>query len=325
MTVMLVVAIAFVGVFTLIALPLLGSGLVPSRSTQQAIATLDSALKTESAEKRQLAMNVKKDENISSIPWLNQRLLKLEVTPYLRKMLSQAALPWSAGRLLIMSAALFVIPAYALIQYTTSLPLALGAGILLGLAPFGWVMFKRARRFGAFEKGLPEALDLMVSGLRAGHSLIAAMALVARECEDPVGPEFKLTFEEQNYGLEMKAALDNLLVRIPLQDMKIVATAIMIQKESGGNLAEVLDKCAGIIRDRFRLKRQIMVHTAQGRLTGLVLAILPVVLGVGIYFVDPQMISILWHRDIGIDLLWAAAGMTVFGGFVIWKIVDIDV
>jgi tight adherence protein B len=322
---LLIIALVFLGVFTIVALPLLGSGLVPTRTQQQALATLDSALKTETQEKRQLAMDLKKNESMSSIPWLNQKLLKLELTPYLRKVLAQAALPWSAGRLLMISAALFVIPVYAVLQYLNSIPIALGAGALLSLAPYAFVMFKRGRRFSAFEKGLPEALDLMVSGLRAGHSLIAAMALVARECEEPVGPEFKIAFEEQNYGLEMKAALENLLVRVPLQDMKIVSTAILIQKESGGNLAEVLDKASNIIRERFRLKRQIMVHTAQGRLTGLILALLPVVLGVGIYFVDPGMISILWHRDIGIKLLWAAAGMTVLGGIVIWKIVDIDV
>jgi len=321
----LIVALVFIGVFSVIALPLIGSGLVPSRSQQQALATLDSALRTESQEKRQLTLDLKKNETMSSIPWLNQKLLRLEVTPYLRRILSQAALPWSAGRLLIMSAALFLIPPYVVLQYVNSIPLAVISGILLGFAPVGWVLFKRSRRFGAFEKRLPEALDLMVSGLRAGHSLLAAMALVARECEEPVGPEFKLCFEEQNYGLEMKVALDNLLYRVPLQDLKIVSTAIMIQKESGGNLAEVLDKASNIIRDRFRLKKQIMVHTAQGRLTGIILACLPIVLGVAIYFVDPGMISVLWHRQIGIELLWAAAGMTVLGGFIIWKIVDIDV
>ena len=322
---MLIIVLVFIGVFTLVALPLAGSGLVPSRTTQQAMATLDSALKSESPEKRQLTVNLKKNEMLSSIPWLNKKLLNLEVTPYLRRMISQAALSWSAGRLLVMSLALFVIPAYAIYEYFSSIPIALGVGALMGIAPFGWVMFKRKRRFAAFEKGLPEALDLMVSGLRAGHSLIAAMALVARECAEPIGSEFKITFEEQNYGLEMKTALENLLIRIPLQDLKIVSTAIMIQKESGGNLAEVLDKASYVIRERFRLKRQIMVHTAQGRMTGLVLSALPVVLGVGIYFVDPGMISILWHRDIGIKLLWAAVGMTLFGGFVIYKIVDIDV
>jgi tight adherence protein B len=322
---MIIIGLVFVGVFILVALPLVGSGLVPSRSTQQAIATLDSALKTETIEKRQIAMDLKKNETISSIPWLNKRLLRLELMPYLRKLLAQAALTWSPGRLVVMSLALLVIPPYVLLQYVNSLPLALLAGVALGCAPIGFVMFKRSRRFNAFEKGLPEALNLMVSGLRAGHSLIAAMALVARECEEPIGPEFKVCFEEQNYGLEMKAALDNLVERVPLQDMKIVSTAIMIQKESGGNLAEVLDKASYIIRDRFRLKKQIMVHTAQGRLTGIILALLPVVLGIAIYCVDPDMISVLWHRDIGIKLLWAAVGMTLFGGFVIYKIVDIDV
>jgi tight adherence protein B len=165
----------------------------------------------------------------------------------------------------------------------------------------------------------------MVSGLRAGHSLLAAMALVARECAPPVNSEFKICFEEQNYGLEMKEALANLITRVPVQDLMIATTAILIQKESGGNLAEVLDKTAYVIRERFRLKRQIMVHTAQGRFTGLILTLLPIVLGIGIYIVDPGMISILWHRDIGIKLMWAAAGLITIGGFVIWRIVDIDV
>jgi len=320
-----IIALVFIGVFTLVALPLLGSGLVPSRTTQQALATLDSALKSETQEKRQLAVNLRKNETLSSIPWLNRRLLKFELTPYLHKLLSQAALNWSTGRLLALTLGCLIIPAYFVLTYFGSLLLATGTGVVLGLAPMGFVLFKRGRRMGAFEKGLPEALDLMVSGLRAGHSLLAAMALVARECEEPVGPEFKICFEEQNYGLEMKAALENLLVRVPLQDLKIVSTAILIQKESGGNLAEVLDKASYIIRQRFRLKKQIMVHTAQGRLTGLILALLPVVLGVAIYFVDPQMISILWHRQVGIYLMWTAAGLTLLGGFVIWKIVDIDV
>ena len=109
----------------------------------------------------------------------------------------------------------------------------------------------------------------MVSGLRAGHSLIAAVGLVARECSDPIGCEFKTCFDEQNYGLELKTALENMITRVPLQDLRIVSSAIMIQKESGGNLAEVLDKASHAIRERFRLKRQISVHTAQGRLTGL--------------------------------------------------------
>jgi tight adherence protein B len=270
-------------------------------------------------------LDMRKSELLSSIPWLNKKLLKFELTPYVRRMLAQAALDWSAGRLLVMTAAAMVLPAYVLYLYFENILVSLGAGLVLGAVPFGFVLYKRRRRMGEFEKGLPEALDLMVSGLRAGHSLLAAMALVARECGDPVSGEFKICFEEQNYGLEMTRALDNLLLRVPLQDMKITATAIMIQKESGGNLAEVLDKTSHVIRERFRLKRQIMVHTAQGRLTGWILTLMPVVLGIAIYFVDPGMISILWHRDIGIKMLWGAAGMTALGAFVIQRIVDIDV
>ncbi len=320
----IIAILVFVGVFAAIALPMVAAG--SSDNSKKALATLDAALKNESTQvQRQQNMSLRKDEQLSSIPWLNKRLVKIELAPYLRKMLSQADLSWSPGRLLIMSLAFCLLPSYFLFISFQSYALALGAGAVGAALPFAWVVFKRARRFGAFEKNLPEALDLMVSGLRAGHSLLAAMALVSRECPEPVKSEFKICFEEQNYGLEMKLALENMLDRVPLQDLKITSTAILIQKESGGNLAEVLDKTSHVIRERFRLKRQIMVHTAQGRLTGLVLTCLPVVLGVGIYFVDPGMISILWHRQIGIELMWSAVGLIMLGGFVIWKIVDIDV
>ena len=320
----LIAILVFIGVFVAIAVPIAVAG--SSDHSKKALATLDAALKNES---RQVAraqnMSLRKDESLSSIPWLNKKLLRFELAPYLRKMLSQADLNWSPGRLLIMTLTLGLLPPYIIYTTMGSYLLALISGVVLGLLPIAWVFLKRARRFGAFEKNLPEALDLMVSGLRAGHSLLAAMALVSRECPEPVKSEFKIAFEEQNYGLEMKLALENLLNRVPLQDLKITATAILIQKESGGNLAEVLDKTSHVIRERFRLKRQIMVHTAQGRLTGLVLTVLPVVLGVGIYFVDPGMISILWHRQIGIEMMWGAVGLIMLGGFVIWKIVDIDV
>jgi tight adherence protein B len=322
---MVVIAVlVFIGVFVAIAVPIAVAG--SSDHSKKALATLDAALKNESRQvARQQNMSLRKDESLSSIPWLNKKLLSIELAPYLRKMLSQADLNWSPGRLLIMTLTLGLLPPYIIYTTMGSYLLALISGVVLGLLPIAWVFLKRARRFGAFEKNLPEALDLMVSGLRAGHSLLAAMALVSRECPEPVKSEFKIAFEEQNYGLEMKLALENLLNRVPLQDLKITATAILIQKESGGNLAEVLDKTSHVIRERFRLKRQIMVHTAQGRLTGLVLTVLPVVLGVGIYFVDPGMISILWHRQIGIEMMWGAVGLIMLGGFVIWKIVDIDV
>jgi len=321
----LIIGLVFLGVFSVIALVAIASGSGAAQQSKQVIARLDSALANESMEARDQIENIRKSQTFSSIPWLNRKLLNASLGPQLQSLLAQADLKWTAGGLLVMCSAGFAIPVYFIFLRTGSLLIALPFGIALGITPFLFVLRKRSSRFQKFLTGLPEALDLMVSGLRAGHSLIAAMGLVARECPDPVGIEFRACFEEQNYGLEMKSAMDNLLNRVPLQDLRIVATAIMIQKESGGNLAEVLDKTSHVIRERFRLKRQVMVHTAQGRLTGWILTLLPVVLGVALYMVNPDMMSILWKRDIGVKLLWAAGAMIVVGGLIIRQIVNMDV
>jgi tight adherence protein B len=321
---MLIAILVFIGIFAVIALPLALAA--PSGNSKQALAALDAVLKSEPNQiLREQNLSVRKDDQLSSIPWLNKKLLQLDLAAYLHRVISQAALDWSTGRLMLMTLVCLAAPPYIIYISFHSVPLALIAGLVIGALPYGWVMYKRSRRFGAFEKVLPEALDLMVSGLRAGHSLLAAIALVSKECQEPVKGEFKICFEEQNYGLELKSALENLLNRVPLQDMKITAAAILIQKESGGNLAEVLDKTAQVIRDRFRLRRQIRTYTAQGRLTGWILTCLPIVLGLLIYIIDPDLISILWRRDMGIKMLWAASGMILVGGLIINKIVNIDV
>jgi tight adherence protein B len=256
---------------------------------------------------------------------LNRWLMKLEVAPRLRTILYQADLNWTAGGLILMCAACFAIPAYLIYLRTGTVIFALLIGVLLGTAPFVFVLHKRTQRFNKFEQELPETLDLMVSAMRAGHSLVSALDLAATESPDPIGTEFRICFDEQNYGLELKTAMSNLAARVPLQDLKIVITAILIQKESGGNLAEVFDKAAYVIRERFRLKRQVRVHTAQGRLTGWILSLLPVVLGVGLYLLNPASMSLLWTRAIGIKLLYAAGTMTITGALIIRKIVNMDV
>jgi tight adherence protein B len=321
---MLILVLVFVGVFLVVAL-VVSASMGGDRQAKQVIATLDSALATESVEARNEILNLRKSDKLSTIPWLNHRLLKLQIGPLLRGLLAQADLKWTVGGMLSMCLLCFVVPAYVLYWRTGSVPLALLVGAFLGFMPIAIAMFKRSKRFGKFEKGLPEALDMMVSALRAGHSLIAAMGLVARESPDPIGTEFRICFEEQNYGLEMKTAIDNLLNRIPMQDLRIVATAIMIQKETGGNLAEVLDKTSWVIRERFRLKRQVATHTAQGRMTGIVLTLLPIILGIALYFVNPTLMSILWTRPIGIKLLWVASIMIVIGGLIIRHIVNMEV
>jgi tight adherence protein B len=321
----LLLVVSFVSVFVIALLLLIASGTGASQQTKQVLAALESALAANKTDSRDEIVDLRKDDLLSAVPWINRWLMKIELAPRLRTVLHQANLKWTTAGLLLMSMACFSIPAYLVYLRTRAVLFALLIGVVLGLAPFAYVLHKRKQRFNSFEQGLPEALDLMVSALRAGHSLVAALGLVSRECPDPIGTEFRSCFEEQNYGLELRTAMNNLIARVPLQDLRIVSTAILIQRESGGNLAEVLDKAAHVIRERFRLRRQVRVHTAQGRLTGWILSFLPLVLGIGLYLVNPDMMSILWRRPVGVKLLYAAAAMTMTGGLVIRKIVRMDV
>jgi tight adherence protein B len=322
---MFLVVFVFLSVFAVLALLMLAGGAGASQRAKQTLSNLESALATMSSESRDSIVDLRKNELLSAVPWLNRWLENVEFVPRLRLLLKQADLNWTAGRLLLMSIACFAIPAFLIYKRTEALALSLLLGLVIGYAPVGYVLSKRRRRFNAFEQGLPEALDLMVGAIRAGHSLIAAIRLVANESPEPIGGEFRICFDEQNYGLELRNALENLATRVPLQDLRIVATAILIQKESGGNLAEVLDKTSQIIRDRFRLKRQVRVHTAQGRMTGWILTFLPVALGVLLYLINPETMSILWKHPSGRKLLYSAACMTLAGGAIIRKIVNMEV
>jgi tight adherence protein B len=322
---MFLVAFVFLSVFAVLALLMFAGRAGASQRAKQTLSNLESAIAAITSESRDSIVDLRKSELLSAVPWLNRQLQSFELAPRLRLLLKQADLNWTAGRLLLMSIACFVIPSYLVYKRTDAGAFSILLGLICGYAPVAYVMSKRQRRFNAFEQGLPEALDLMVSGLRAGHSLVAALRLVANESPEPIGGEFRICFDEQNYGLELRNALENLATRMPLQDLRIVATAILIQKDSGGNLAEVLDKAAQIIRDRFRLKRQVRVHTAQGRLTGWILTFLPIVLGVLLYLVNPETMSILWKNPAGRKLLYSAACMTLAGGAIIRKIVNMEV
>jgi len=323
---MTVAILAFIGVFALITpVVVILTGAGKRSEKQQAGAALDTAIGGGLPEAVAQSGNFRKSETTSAIPWLNKRLEKLDVIPRLRKTLTQAQVKWTPTALILMTVACFAIPAYLINLRTGSTLLGLLVGGAVSLVPTAYVLFMRSKRFGKFEQGLPEALDLMVSALRVGHSFNSAMGLVTRECGDPVGPEFRIAFDEQNFGLELRTALENLIDRVPIQDLRMAVTAILIQRESGGNLAEVLEKTATVIRQRFRLKKQVMVHTAQGRLTGWILTILPIALGIGLYIVNPETMSLLWTRDIGIKLMWGAGAMMVVGTLIIQKIVRMEV
>jgi tight adherence protein B len=321
-----ILLLVFLSVFVVIALLLVAQGTGASQRTKLMLANLDAALASGKADSSLDPMiDVRKVELLSAIPWINRLLVQIELAPRLHRLLHQAELKWTASGFLLLSASCFAVPAYLAYLRSGVILLSILIGVFASWAPLAFVFHKRTQRLYRFEEQLPQALDLMVSALRAGHSVISALSLVARESPDPIGGEFQICFDEQNYGLELRSAMGNLVTRIPLQDVRMVVTAILIQRESGGNLAEVLDKASYVIRERFRLKRQVRVHTAQGRLTGWILSFLPLALGVGLYLINPHVMSILWTRPIGVKLLYVSAAMTFVGALIIRKIVNMEV
>lgn len=184
---------------------------------------------------------------------------------------------------------------------------------------------RRTVRLRAFEEHFPEALDLLSRAVRAGHALSAGLKMVSDEMRDPVGPEFRKTFDEQNYGLPIKESLGNLALRVPLLDVRFFATAVLIQRESGGNLAEILDNLATVVRERFKIQRQVRVHTAHGRFTGYVLLAIPAFLALALTVLNPDHMDPLFKDSIGQMLIVAGIAMQVVGWMWIKQVVKIEV
>ena len=200
------------------------------------------------------------------------------------------------------------------------------AAFLAGAAlPWLFVKNRRSARLYKFEEQFPDALDLMARAVRAGHAFGAGLKMVADELHEPVGPEFKKAFEEQNFGLSMKESLNNLALRVPILDVRFFSTAVLIQRETGGNLAEILDNLANVVRERFKIRRQVRVHTAHGRYTGYVLLALPPFLGVALQFINPDHMEMLFKDSIGQGLITGAIVMQTIGWFWIKHVVKIEV
>jgi tight adherence protein B len=190
------------------------------------------------------------------------------------------------------------------------------------MVPFLVLRVKRNRRVAAFNNGLADAIDMMARSMRAGHSVVAAIGIVAEQAVEPVRFEFNEVFKKQNYGLPFREALMQMLDRVPSQDLRVVVTGMLVQKDSGGNLAEILDRIAFVIRERIRIHGEIRTHTAQGRLTGYILCALPIVMLVLLNFINPGYSNVLFATPTGNKLLYFGAGLLVCGGITIRKIIN---
>lgn len=243
----------------------------------------------------------------------------------LKVLLEQADLNWTPGTFITISvglAAALSSSAYILSQN----PIAVAAAALAGLwFPFMYVKRLKNRRIRRFEEQFPEAIDLLGRSMRAGHAFPTGLKVVAEESQDPMAAEFRQIFDEQKFGLPLEDSLLGLADRIDLVDVRIFVTAILIQREVGGNLAEILDKISYTIRERFTLQRQIRVYTAQGRLTGYILAALPILLGLAITALNPTYMAILFEDPMGKVLIAAAAVLQFLGFVLIRRIIDIEI
>jgi tight adherence protein B len=269
-----------------------------------------------------VAAQLFKATKTSKFGWLEQILERFEFSRKVQLRIMQAHSSTTVGTLLVTSAGLAFF-GYAVAWFFAPITL-IDAAVAVGLAmlPYGLLSFKRSRRINAFNAVLAEAIDMLARALRAGHSVVGALETLSQNVPEPAASEFAEVFKQQNIGLPLRDALMRLLDRVPSPDLRVLVTAILVQKDTGGNLAEILDRTVAVIRDRLRIQGEIRVQTAQGRLTGWILSALPVVMLVLINLVNPGYSSILLHDPLGRKLIYISLGMLTAGTLIIRRIVN---
>jgi tight adherence protein B len=263
-------------------------------------------------------------ETVSAIPALDTMLRKMPGTRSLNRTLRTSGSTMSPGALLLMAGVLAALGFYlGQLQGNTIVSLV---GVVVGvLAPVFYLRWQQARWIRKFESQLPDAIDMVTNALRAGYAFQGAMELVGQEIAEPLGTEFTQFYEEQNLGMDVRTALMALQQRVPSLDLKMFVTAVLIQRESGGNLSEVLENIAGVIRSRFRIQGEVRSLTAQVRLSAKILGLLPIVVVIMITMINPEFIAPLFDETVGRILLASAAVSQVIGFIAMWRLADIEI
>ena len=266
-----------------------------------------------------------RDEQLSKIPALDTLLRRSTRVTNIQKMLAQGGLSMRAGNFLGFSALAGVVATIAAYVLSKRVEVAWVALLLGFLLPYSYASFRRNQRFEKFEELFPEAIDTLARAVRAGHAFTTALEMITAEVAEPVSGEFRQLYEEQKFGMPVRDALINLTERMPLVDVKFFVTAVMLQRETGGNLAEILDNLSYVIRERFKIQRQVRVYTAQGRLTMALLMAMPPIIVTIMLVLNPSFIRPLFADPIGHTLLVAGIILQTIGYFVIRKIIRIQV
>ena len=306
----------------------LGAYLLATHGTDAKRARLQKRLSEallHSAHTEDIDVVLARNELMSEIPWLNRALIRVQAALQLKRMLDQADLHITPSRLVMFSAMAGMLAALAASIISISIVLVFVAGVFAAAIPFAHVWWKRKKRFNAFLEHLPDALDLMSRALSAGHAFSEAMHMVSAEMPEPIATEFRKTYEEQNLGLSLKLALENLTQRIPLLDLHMCVTAVLIQRETGGNLAEILEKVACTIRERFRIMGDLKTLTTSSRMSAWLLCGLPIFVTIVITIMNPEYMAILWKDQRGHYLIATALFLQATGMLIVRKILRIKI
>src|SRR6476469_6788592 len=282
-------------------------------------------LRKGSVQRSMTAALLKDRERLSDVGAFDTRLASVSgITAPMQRTIAQAGLSVTVSTILLASACAASLAYVVVLEFLRSPLFAAVAALGAACLPYSFVRMKRKSRMLKFEEQFPEAIDLLARALRAGHALTTALAMVADEMSDPVGPEFRQLFDQQNFGMPLPQALKAFAERIPIIDARFFVTAVLTQRDAGGNLSEVLDNLSAIIRDRFRVKRQVRVISAHGRITGWVLSALPVSLGLFFASTSPQIYRKFYQDPFGLKLIVGALVLQVIGVFIIRRIVQIE-
>ena len=247
----------------------------------------------------------------------------LKLTGKLQRLLAESGVTWTLSGLLIRTAVAIVAGSVVGVLWTGR-PVGAALGLLSAAGPWLYVRRQRATRLRIFEEQFPEAIDLIARSLRAGHAFTSGLGIAAEEVPPPVGLEFRRVFDEQNFGMSMPDALKAMASRVPVLDARFFVTAVLTQREAGGNLAEVLDNLSSVMRERFKVKRQIRVVSAHGRITAWVLSCLPPALAAVLYTISPQFMRILIDDPIGLRLVAIAVTLQIIGTVIINRLVQVE-
>jgi tight adherence protein B len=274
---------------------------------------------------RTLGLGLVRDEMLSTIPVLNKVLVRWSWPARLRRFIAQAGMQVKPGKVMLLSAVMGLVTLQLIQMIYGNFWLAVMAGVAAASLPLTFLAIKRARRLAAFERQFPEVIELLSRSVRAGHSFVVGLEIVSTDLPAPVSTEFRITFDEQRFGLPLRDALMNLCDRVPLVDVRLFVIALLVQKETGGNLAWILDNLAHVMRERFRIAGEVRVRTAQGRLTAGIMVAMPVVMLLMMHTLNPSYANLLFEDHLGQFMLTLATVLQIVGAIIIWKIVKIKV